>query len=198
MAARRKEEVDVIFVQRLYWTIISMLAQSTPLLIDVSTLSIYVVATGKPLTAAVGFTVLTLTGIIQRPASGFARTVQVVLDYGVSLKRLSRYMMAAEIADQVELAPGQKGHVHYPHRRAIDNGRWAVKMEVPLVVGCSCSCRQKAGLSRRGRERRETAVVFSSRMLLLLPSRQRKQHHKRQNESQGENDEKDQGICKRA
>ena len=47
VAARRKEEVDVIFVQRLYWTIISMLAQSTPLLIDVSTLSIYVVATGE-------------------------------------------------------------------------------------------------------------------------------------------------------
>ena len=54
LAAHRKEEVDVIFVQSLYWTIISMLAQSTPLLIDVSTLSIYVVADGKAFDWAVG------------------------------------------------------------------------------------------------------------------------------------------------
>ena len=66
--------------------------------------------------------------------------------------------------------------------------RW----KVPLVGGLQLFLQTKAGFLDGGENDAKTAVVFSSRMLLLLPSRQRKQHHKRQNESQGENDEKDQ------
>ena len=140
---------------------------------------------------------LTLTGIIQRPASGFARTVQVVLDYGVSLKRLSRYMMAAEIADQVELAPGQKGHVHYPHRRAIDNGRWAVKMEGATCRWAQLFLQTKSGAFSTGaRTTRNSRLLSRVCCCCCLRGSGSRTAHKRQNESQGENDEKDQGICK--
>ena len=43
---------------------------------DVATLALYTAVSGNPLTAAVGFTVLQLTSIIQQPISQFPMVVQ--------------------------------------------------------------------------------------------------------------------------
>lgn len=107
---RRAAEVDKIALQRLWWTMVGLIARSTPMLIDVATLVVFILASGKPLTAATGFTVLSLTGIIQTPASGFARTVQMCLDINVSFGRIKRFLLSDEVRESpVGATPPQGG-----------------------------------------------------------------------------------------
>ena len=80
---------------------------------DVSTLALYAAVSGNQLTAAVGFTVLQLTSIIQQPISQFPMVVQQSATILVSVKRLKRFLAAEEMSEQVQLNEGDQGYVRF-------------------------------------------------------------------------------------
>eukprot|EP00750_Incisomonas_marina_P027652 INCI6219.1.p1 GENE.INCI6219.1~~INCI6219.1.p1 ORF type:complete len:1792 (+),score=304.26 INCI6219.1:263-5638(+) len=105
---RRTEENDNRWWLRFWFTNVGIIASSTPALINIATFCIYVrISAPAPLTAATGFTVLSLTGIIQGPASGLGRILQIFANINISLKRLEKFLNSDELTIH-ELAQSQQ------------------------------------------------------------------------------------------
>ena len=97
VAVRRTEENDNRWWLRLWFTCVGTIATSTPALINIATFCIFIaISAPAPLTAATGFTVLSLTGIIQGPASGLGRVLQLIANINISLQRLEKFLNADE------------------------------------------------------------------------------------------------------
>ena len=79
---------------------------------------------GTALTAATGFTVLSLTGIIQAPASGFPRVVSIGIDILTSIKRIHDFLTREEIVTVPFNSPS--GHARRSESRT---GEPAIVME---------------------------------------------------------------------
>ena len=103
---------------------------------DVATLALYTAVSGNPLTAAVGFTVLQLTSIIQQPISQFPMVVQQSATILVSVKRLKRFLAAEEMSEQVQLHKGDQGYVRFS-RPSLSSVTEEGKGEVFILVSFS-------------------------------------------------------------
>jgi ABC-type multidrug transport system fused ATPase/permease subunit len=99
IGVKRKEENDNRYWMRFWFGNVGMVATSTPALINIATFCIYMALLGPTgqLTAATGFTILSLTGIIQGPVSGLGRILQIFATINISLKRIERFLKSDEM-----------------------------------------------------------------------------------------------------
>eukprot|EP00939_MAST-03C_sp_MAST-3C-sp1_P002690 g2690.t1 len=94
---QRKDEVTERFMLVSWFSVLWSIGMSSPVLINLSTLLWYVLATGKTLTASLGAPLFQLTSIIQGPVNGLPTSLGVLLQVNVSLQRIDTFLKQEEI-----------------------------------------------------------------------------------------------------
>ena len=121
---RRIKEVNNRWWLRLWLLFVILLAFATPLLINIFTFGVILIQSSAPLTAATGYTVLSLTGIVQAPISGLGRVISSLSSVLTAVTRISKFLCAEEtketllLTNEVAVGAGhddKKGYYYCPN-----------------------------------------------------------------------------------
>ena len=107
---RRVNEVNNRWWLRYWLLFVILLLYATPLIINILTFGIILAQSSTPLTAATGYTVLSLTSIVQAPVSGLGRVVSSLTSVLTAVNRISKFLVAEETEEILLLTNETASH----------------------------------------------------------------------------------------